>query len=525
MSHPQKNPALYTEGEPTNQTPALAKLIANILTISMGEAKGLIDKYEEDAEAIYNILVARQGIDDLLSRKWRKTVIALLPMDCWVPLDPSVPKGSPYFVEGAETPPATLWHCRVVDAIANREETEETRNAEVARRAEADRKLIMEELAAALSREHRTLFAPLVGWYGDGALEQSRQKFAAEILKHHPGREDINLWVVMDVVEEFISVFRCPIEKGFRKSLDLADYMPTPPRYIGGMEALAIHEGYSLISDVLENVGGSYPDTEGKPGHLLLTVLCNLAANRLLLERFRVHELGKIATRANVAFLKTLAQCGVHEAPLQGNESFEKGLKEVLTKVVGPGSKWARTVGLEQGLKGVDLDNVMHLGKKAFDEYLRTRGRSLAEHTGPLEQFVAVLALTACWFERAKVPNMNNPSARELSAFPVNSSFPENWQPTAEHMELYKIMIGQLLFGNTGYELNADSVTEYAEAHRARHACIQHFLSDTFKRNAPSLLLTLASCPDEMFKRLAAQRLRSVRFRFEESPFTISPIN
>lgn len=512
-------PMLYNEGEPTNQGPALTTLIADILTITQDEAKKWIAKYEKDAETIYNILVARQGVEDLLSRKWRQTVIALLPLDCWVPIDPSAPEHSPYLVEGAKTPPATLWHSRVAEVMNDFEKTKQENKTNTARQAEADRKVIMEELTAALSEEQRKQFSLLVSWYGDGSLESSRQAFAQDVLAIHSGRQDINLWVLMDIFEECISIFRQPIEKGFRKSLKSADDEPTNPRLIGAMEALATQEGYQLISETLKEVGGEFPNTENKPGHLLLTVLCNLAANRLLLERYRLLELGKIGAELNVSLLKTLAQCDIHKAPLLGNESFENGLREVLTQIFGPETKWSKTIGCKKGLKGVELDNVIYLGEKTFNEYFRTRGRASAQHSGSLEKFLSVLALAACWYKRENsLPNINNPSSRALSTFPVNSTAGKNWEPTAEHMELYKIMFGQLLYGNTGFEINPDSVAIYSKSFRERHACMQDFLFHNFKKNPPHILLTLASCSDEKFKRLISQRLRLLKVRFEDNP-------
>lgn len=496
--------------ERNKQLSRLTNLVADILTVPKGNAKQLLEQYPQDAEGLYNALIFARGngpevggMAAAVSQKWRGTTMALLPESDWISHEG--PNPDAFLVrQDMLGNRASLRH-------VSQQMLEYREGSDPAR----DRVALLKELRSKLPASVRAQFQLLLALISEADTPLLKRRLAA-----YPHNDDLTLLLLIESLEHLFNVRKHDAERTLRRRHDYPDTVPTPPKHFVELANAAYK---AALADFARTDGaatlGFSVTGQNEPGHLILIVMCNMCANRQLLERARQQALTATAGEANGKFLEALNRAGIHEldtfefsgrnpkwepghpryalyrnchdAPLDDYEAALDGVsladctRAGLVAQFGPGSQWARTEGCKP-LLDYDLNWVMRLAEVNHEHYRGTRlGGTEATY---VTWHTAVMALMACWHSNPSVQKVHAPSERQVRAFPARNAKPE-WSPTAEHLALYAVMTGQLLFGNSGLTLRADTVAEYVQAHVHIHAATQGLISKVFKQGSPRMLL------------------------------------
>lgn len=462
----------------------LAKTLADNLTLEVSEADALIEKYPDDALALYVTFAEKIHKYGEHAREWRHNTMALLPLRYWSRANgengPSMVSDNPY------SSLKYLSHREIDSAKAFQQLT--------------NRHALHEALKESLEQNVQEKYAPLLTW-DEKAPENSENK------ERYPYLKDMALWQLLQVIEEMFDMECALQEKLLRSRLQLHDKDATPAESIGKLSRSAAMsvQGYLAqwnitdflfwnASDMGVRVLGEVPVEEadiGQRGHLILRVLCNLAANRILLERSRIQGLATIGAKANQELLGALNRNGLFEAPNPETYAYDdEGIRKLLLDWFGPQSALAEDHLLGMSLKGQDLDVVLAQAKNIQNQYIHTRGYlSTEQYRSGYDNFLFALAVMACYFGGIKLPDEFFPGKLK-PAFPARNLGVRRIELVGpEAIELLKAMYGQLLYGNPGSQLKAAGIQSYVDNFRLRHAYLQELLFNMFKRLSPSQLL------------------------------------
>lgn len=497
--------------ERNKQMARLASLIADILTVTAEQAEQLLKQYPQDAEDLYNALIfaprtssVEGGLAETVSRKWRSTTMALLPKSDLISFEDF---NFDAFLVKQDTlgNRASLRHVSL-------QKLDYGEGFDPAQ----DRVALLKELRSKLPTSLREQFKPLLL-----LLSESKNSLTKRRLEAYPHSDDLCTLLLIDFVEQEFNTRKQDAERKLRRLHGYPETSPTPPKHFATLAETAYKQ--TLTATATASVSLHYADfTRQEPGYLILMVMFNICANRQLLERARQQALAAVGWDANQKFLRALDRAGIRElntfefsgrnprwapghplfasfqncsdvslddyvAALDGRSLIEC-TKAGLVAQFGPSSQWSKTTGCRP-LCDYDLDWVMRLAEINHQNYLQTRlqGRDPVYITW----YIAVMAVMACWHSKPYVQKIQAPSDRQTRAFPARNAGTE-WTPTAEHRVLYAVMTGQLLFGNAGLTLNADTVAEYVKAQEYYHAATQGLLSKVFKQGSPLVLLRFA---------------------------------
>lgn len=496
----------------------LSELVTDILSVSQDEAMQLLKQHPQDAEGLYNALIFAPrspadegGLSELISQKWRNTTMALLPERDCIPFVGSCPDA---FVINQSTlgNRGSLRHVSL-HKLDYGEGFDPAHN----------RMVLLNELRSKVPAQLLQEFWPLVG-----LLSESNRSIDTARLAAYPHNDDLRLIRLADFLELKFNHCKHQAETMVRAQCHLPDDTPTPIKHFPVLAKMA----YASALNDWTQITGSRPkqatsdNAENAPGNLILQVMLNICANRQLLERARQQALAATAEEANIAFLKALNKAGIYEInafefsgqnakwsrgsllyavysdcldwdlpeyeAALGGKSLLDCTRAGLVAQFGPGTRWAESLDCRP-LQGFDLEWVMNLAERCHHHLHNTRlsGRSASYITW----HTAVMAVVAAWHSKPSVQKLQAPSDRPISAFPVRNSGP-NWEPTAEHLALYSLMAGQLLYGNQGRSLRADSVASYAKAFDHYHAATQGLFMKVLKRGSPHELLYYAHSLD-----------------------------
>lgn len=464
----------------------LGKTLADILTIDIWQADALIDEYPDDAVALYQAFAVKTiGYGDH-AREWRSSTMALLPRQYWVSADG--PDG-PHVVD--DNPYASLRH------LSHRE----TDTAK-ALQAMTNRRALYRALTEILSQDARGRYAPLLEW---DETELTRFEEGQSSIRY-PYLNDMALGHLLHAVELMFDQ-EYGIAEQSRRPATLQPVQATSPDLIPELAAAAasgVHACMAAwsVTDLLQwtrwDMGvtavGESPAEIGDIGqrdHLVLSVLCNLAANRVLLERSRLQVLAIIGAHANCVLLSALNRNGVESAPHPHNYSYDlAGIRALLLAWLGPNGALAGDPILRMPLKGQDLEVILAQSDNIQGQYIHSRGHMTADqYRSGYDRFLVALAVAACHVAEIKLPD-EFLSGKQRPAFPARNLGERRMELVGpEALELIKAMYGQLLYGNQGEQLSASGVQRYADCFRLRHAHMQELLFNMFKRLTPSQLL------------------------------------
>jgi len=297
----------------------------------------------------------------------------------------------------------------------------------------------------------------------------------------YPILEDVALTHSIEKVEQAFYLTYAIIEQKERGRLGLGNALstPTPIELIATIAKSASLEVYER----LERLVAGFSNEDILESHLIAQVLCNVAANRVLLESARIGALAAEAAEVNTRLIGGLNSIGTLEIPqIESDEQIKHGL----TLLFGAKGAFANVKGMSRRLLGADLETTVRAAHVIQDQYLHTRG-ALFRHTlpdgrlTPNDTFLFALALAGLFQTKTYVPS-EFPNEDNYASFPGRGTAGRSGFLKPHAMELVKSMYGQMVFANTGWELRSDRIIAYAKAMDHKRSHLQMLLFKVFKR-------------------------------------------
>jgi hypothetical protein len=260
--------------------------------------------------------------------------------------------------------------------------------------------------------------------------------------------------------------------------LSHAHEVPTPIMFIPRLAKQALSDTRDALEEMAKGT-----DEQLSKDHLVARLMCNVAANRVLLESARLGALAKMAADVNVKLIEALNSAGIVEVPDVGSD---EEIERVLSRLFGKGGSMLGVGGMSRFLSGDDLATTIAAAKRVQVQYLGTRGKpSLSLHDSAhrtaTDTLMFALALVGVFELSSKLDNEFR-GKDGYAAFPGRGT-PARWGLLRPHaLELAKTMYSQMAFSNVGWGLRATHVHDYEQAMARKRACMQMLIFRVFKR-------------------------------------------
>jgi len=466
---------------------SIAPTLADILTISKQEAKDRINTaFPDDVFDLQEVFSTKVALYGVNARKWRAHTMSRLPLKYWKSKDGF------FFVERfkeaslkymGSTAPEETDH-RALDQLENRE-------------------MLHFALVEILPAEIRNEYASFLEW-----TKVETQKDS------HPVLSDMALARCIYVLEHLFYREYAKCERELRSLKGLPKTEATPHEYIGWLADRACTHvnahlcvwGVLPLPELTEDQPNVDLGQQGQPqekeaqnpskkvaGELTLEVLCNITANRALLENARIEALANEAVKANVALLQVLNRYNLVEVP-EVNDDHD--IKRKLSDWFGENGVLVKEAGFN-ALKGDSLEVVIHHATEVQKHYLGTRAMNdQSSHCLPDNRFIFALSLVACRYGRISLDKEflgdTNPRYQAFPAQNKDEGVQNRLKSLPPHArELIKSLYSQIFYSNKGWGILAKDIPSYSENSSLKRSCVQELIFDTFKRIAPSKLLKL----------------------------------
>ncbi|MFS0756525.1 hypothetical protein ABC383_17765 [Noviherbaspirillum sp. 1P10PC] len=449
---------------------AIASTLADILTISTQEAKDIIGTIEaqegHDLQDAFSSGVMQYGVR---ARKWRAHTLSRLPTTHW-----KQHKGF-FFVEPFEETSLKYLSATTLDEKEDRAQDQiENRMA------------LHTVLIEILPSDLRTKFAAMLEWSKIDVYKDA-----------YPLLEDVAFAHCIYALEHLFFREYSIAETALRKKKQIPETESTPYSWMPFLaeEALSKARAELVILDVLSadnSLALNHGSREKLAGELTVELLCNITANRALLEQARIGELAKEAAQINCFLLEALNRNDITEIPVLQDE---KAIGEVISAWFGEDGQLSAEPRFSPPLKGDNMRVLMHQAAEVHEHYLFTRAREARhQHCRPENKFMFVLALIACFYNGTKVDKEflgdTNPVYQVIPAQNIGKGVESRLHALAPHArELIKSMYGQLFYGNKGWKILAEDIASYEEGLALKRSCLQELIFGICKRVAPANLL------------------------------------
>lgn len=453
--------------------PEIKRLVFNklpsILTFSDDETRLLLTHAPEFcaqlAEAFERVTQETYGPTDLLksgSREWLHHTMASLPLqnlyayECGALSIEPTPDSSLRYLLMHYMPD----HTAITDkGVLNRE-------------------LLCLSLFDQLSDTGKKCYGPIVEWRSDLSLSDD-----------YSLQGDVAIAKYIHLVEALFFNRYAALETDVRNELGIPRSQPTPIHYIEGIAKGA----RSVVHERLSSYVAHVPSDKVTPDDGIVITLVHIAANRVLLESACRDDLTKRATPANVLLLDALSAAGIDEVPALVTEA------EVRTCL----QDWFGKDGLvckNSGWKAMseeDIEVALEQAAHAQTMYRRTRGAPIVKSepdafTTPCDYLCFSLALVACYYGKVSVRHeLVGQSRSEYFVFPRREQKRRENPLSPNALEMVMTLFGQVFMSNSGWNLKATEVGNYAHATSLRRGHLQALIFDVFKRWTPPQLLAV----------------------------------
>jgi hypothetical protein len=422
----------------------LLKKLSLILTLPEQDVQALTRKWHDQAGSVAEALEAA-GVSG--NRQWLGNSMASLPLENWVRQENTLHTVKP-------TKDASLRYLlQEVDA----DDEEVTKHLK-------SRKVLYDELAKHLG-DMPPHFAPMLKW--------------TKLYRQYPINVDIALGRTIDMVETVFMKAYSVNEHICRKvnlSIDALD-VPTPIRFIPLIAEKSFEDSFVFLETITEGTEEQFSED-----HLVARVMCNVAANRVLLERARFAKQAKLAAVVNVKLLEALNKKGIFEVPEVYND---EDIKRVLSELFGKNGSVFGEGGTTRFLSGDDLEVAFSTAKREQNHYLVSRGRpglSLHPnaHSTPEDTMMFALVQVGLFDQRSKIDNEFR-GEDPYAVFPGRGTPAREGLPRSQALELGKTMYSQMAFSNIGWDLSAANVRDYELAMAEKRDYLMMLIFDVFK--------------------------------------------
>lgn len=425
--------------------------LADILTVSPATARNWTKR--ESIELGSLIRSFRPNEDDSISRNWLPYAMASLPLD-------HVTLEGNFAIR--PTAAATLKY----QTTSSSDE-----DAVFAHKHAQNRAKVCQALFEELSRTEQKTYQALVQW---GPLRTADAK-------EHRDLMDVQIADSIYFLEDQFERRFLTYEAEARADNCIPDHLPT---HFGLIRYLA----ECARDDVLVTTK-RLVSTAGNRDNLIVRTLCNIAANRALLESAKEGELAQTGVIPITTLLNAMNKEKILEIPAVRNDA---DIKSKLLEWFGACGRLATVGGGKRGLTPREIEAAIRQATQAQSMYINLHPGTKSPQgqvvfRAPEDRLIFALALIANRKAGQRVDKeQRGGNTKEYLVFdPSVDILP------VHACTLVRRQYGQITLSNNGWELSAEKVTSYVDAINYKRACKQEMMFSVFKRLESEKLLML----------------------------------
>jgi hypothetical protein len=283
------------------------------------------------------------------------------------------------------------------------------------------------------------------------------------------------------------------LEEQLRGRLALRLDSPTPPRFIPELADQTYEDlRIWLIAKVAEHEPEVGETVEAFADNLVVRVLSNIAANRILLESAKHAELFNAANTVCARMLNALNGKGITHVP---EVDSDEAIKTCLLDLFGRKGRLENTSAFMRALSESDAAVAVARAAELQDVYRRGRGAVAVKRypeafNDPKDRLCIAMALAACFGSSTPV-GQELEASRSYAVFPARGG-PSREAPLSQHAQDFVLaMYGQIALSNDGWELSAYRLRQYAEGMTHKRGRTMQLIFDVFKRWPAGSLVTV----------------------------------
>lgn len=458
--------------------------IADILTVPPAEAQKIMESNPEDTVEVCQAFMEGIKVHGSNSREWRSHSLALLPTRNWEEYPGEL---DTFHVQGMDS--TTFVSFAYSPAAGGKPQSSEPKQL-------ANRRAVHQALYERLTPAQQNTYAPLIAW--PKSVEGSL------LTTVFPYMQDMNLWKLVDAQLIEYGIFSYTHE--MRNPSTLTSASSVADKLAAGkalqnlvFSVLKDRAKPSEIRDRADMAASLFnfpmPDRSlksGMPGYLIIRLLCNIAANRSILEQGRREELENTCKNILVSFLSAIEACMPLLLPQSRALPSKQALVDFLTKNFGSDTSPIAKQAVGLHLTPKEISVVVSQAIKLEAGIKKSVSEIAESHLDGYTRFACLLAVAACRYSTEKVKDEQRSSASRNIYPPKTEASPATWTPSAEARSLMKAMVAALQLGLEWRDLSPEAVGGIAASGTAQTAMMQTLLFQIFKRSDPDTLLELA---------------------------------
>lgn len=446
--------------------------LPDILTMEPGAVSTWVrEKHPDDVSPLAVVF----NLASRLRHKWQAAVLAQVPVSAWV-------SGSG---EELHIKPSSVASMRYL----SRESLGEDAREQV-----RTRQKLLEELLEQMSSSCRSAYRPMLRW-----VDYDKQ--GDPNVARFPLSSDSAFGYNLGMLESLMADQLHNYEQDWCKKTNWRENEPILSKVTREYSLRVLQNLKNLVQRWCQDSVG----LDGVPESLLARVSANLSVNRALLELAAIEARGMEAARMNEQFLHELNRQGVMEVPEvmddRSPEECEPQLREELASWFGHGGSMLKPGSFfQRPMNGSDIEMVVLWSQQLQQMYMRERGWlggpevASRNHGGSRNRLIFAMAMAGAFY-------CNTSTAHEFTGH-SNSTyavFPDRGEaasgnrqtPPTHASHLLMQAYGQMFFANSGWNLRAERVREYAETASIKRSHLQQLLHFAVKHRTSRELLAL----------------------------------
>ncbi|MCU1754696.1 hypothetical protein [Pseudomonas helleri] len=466
----------------TNDLELVKSRLQGILTISEVDAANLAKRtYQDEVLAVAKVF---NRASETLHRKWTTSILGNVPPEAW-----EVGAHGEEQVIPTKESSLRLWSPETSES-----QKENSRIGHV-------RQQIFSELFESMLPYRRKLYGPMMRWIvypSEAPVQLAESALGSDTFFGH----------VIALLERWHDLQLQEYEKAWLRRHQWPRDETIPSAQTQAMSCQALDHLKLVLAGWLEVEAKENRET---PDSLLALISANLSANRVLIEFAALEARGREAAGLAIGIVEKLNSFGIAEIPacmfLDPPGALLR-LKALLTDWFGPrGLLIGPDSIFQRPMNHSDIDLTMKWSLQLQVDYIGSRGRrggseeALENHGKPMHLFIFALTLVGAYYGNAKTDNeFKGKSNSSYAVFPGRKLISKGVSeaPPPHAAALLKQAYGLIFFGNSGWNIAADGVRNYASVCSVKRSHIQQLVRFAIKNRPSSVLLELNQRLSEM---------------------------
>lgn len=459
----------------TSELELVKSKLADILTMEPGAISTWVRK-EHSFEVIPLIEVFKLAASQL-HHKWPAVVLAQVPVSAWV------------------TGPGEVEHIKPSSVASMRYLSRESLGEDALDELEQvrTRKKLLEALLEQMSPLCRSAYRPMLRWV-------DRDKLGDTSVARFPLSSDSAFGYNLLVLEYLMSKQLRVYEMDWCRETNWPKSETIPAEVTRACSQGALQHLRNLVLRWCEDS----ESLSGVPDSLLALVSANLSVNRALLELAAMEARGMEAAHMNEQFLRELNQQYIFEVPHVMDdydpEEGERQLQKVLTCWFGHGGLRLRPgTFFQRPMNDSDIEMVVLWSQQLQQIYMRERGgldgpeAARIAHGSSCNRFIFAIAMVGAFYCNVRTAQeFTGHSNSTYAVFPDRGKVSSGNRQIPTHAAHFLMQAyGQIFFANSGWDLRAERVREYAETASIKRSHLQQLLHFAVKGRTSRELLAL----------------------------------